>query len=123
MLARVADARQQEVPSFPTVNQCTNMMLQLQPQEFDLLYDKAKTDYLACINDPENAHLQAEVPFPLRDIAIREHNVKIVFLAGGAGVDQLEVHLGLYADGKWMGNYVSILNATGEVIDTNLGFH
>ena len=99
------------------------MVLEIQPQEFDLLYSNAKADYLACISDPENAYLQEEVPLPLRDIVVKEWHVKIVYSAGSPEADQLEVHLGLYAGGKLVGNYVSILDATGEAVDDSLVFH
>jgi hypothetical protein len=99
------------------------MVIQLQPQELDLLYRQVEAAYWACISDPENAYLQAEVPLPLPDLEIRPGQVKMVFPAGSVKVGQIEVHVELYAAGKWMGKYVSTLNASGEVIDDRLVFH
>ena len=109
--------------SFSTANQSAHMVIQIRQQELGLLYGQAEAAYRACISDPENAFLQEQVPLPLRDIEVRQWQVKMVFSAGSVEVGQMEVHLGLYAAGKWMGNYVSTLNASGEVIDDRLVFH
>ncbi|SFQ78948.1 hypothetical protein [Hymenobacter arizonensis] len=99
------------------------MVIHVQPPEFDQLYRKAREGYQACINHPENGFLQEQVTLPLRKIDVREGEVKIVFSAGRVEVDRMEVHLGLYASGEWMGDYVAILNVTGELVDERLVFH
>lgn len=99
------------------------MVIQLQPQEVDLLYRLARASYRACISNPENAYLQDEVTRRLGDITVKEGPVKIILSAGSTEVNQIEVHLQLYTDGQWMGNYVSTLTASGEVIDDSLVFH
>ena len=100
-----------------------NMLIQVHPQEFDLLYRKAKDSYLTCINNPENAYLHKETPLPLSSIVVQEWDVKVVFSARSVEINQIETHLGLYVNGKWMGKYVSITDATGEIIDDSLVFY
>ncbi|WP_035559991.1 hypothetical protein [Hymenobacter sp. IS2118] len=99
------------------------MEIHLEPQAVALLYHQAKADFQACINDPDNAFLQEQVPLPLRDIVVREADVKLVFAAGSGVVARREVHLDLYDNGTWMGAYVSIRAATGERLDDRLVFH
>ena len=59
----------------------------------------------------------------MRDIDARDGQVKLGFLAESVTLDQVEVHLRLFANGQWMGDYVAILDAAGEVTDDSLIFH
>jgi hypothetical protein len=99
------------------------VVIHVQPHELDPFYRTAREGYVACISNPENGYLQAEAPVPLSDIVVRHGEVKVVFSPATAGTYLLEVHLGLYVQDQYFGKYVSLMEATGEVVEDNLVFY
>ena len=99
------------------------MVIQVQPQELAPFYHTARKGYVACISNPENAYLQAEVPVPLAEIVVRHGEVKVVFSPATPGTYQWEVLLWLYVQDEHFGKYVSLLDAAGEVLEDSLVFY
>ena len=99
------------------------MVVHVQPHELDWFYRKAWEGYLACISNPENGYLQAEVPIPLLNIVVRHGEIKVVFSPATAGTYQWEIHLLLYVQDQYFGQYVSLMDAAGEVLEDNLVFY
>ena len=99
------------------------MVIQVQPHDLDPFYRRATEGYVTCLHKPENAYLHAEVPVPLPDIVVRHGEVKLVFSPTSVAAYQVEVHLGLYVREKYFGKYVSLMDATGEVLEDSLLFY
>lgn len=99
------------------------MVIQVHPHDLDPFYRKATEGYEACISNPDNAYLQAEAPVPVSEIVVQQGEVKVVFSPATVGTYQLEVQLWLYVQEKHFGRYVSLMDATGEVLADSLVFY
>ena len=55
------------------------MVIQVRPHDLYPFYRKATDGYVACLRNPDNAHLQAEAPVPLSEMVVRQGDVKVVF--------------------------------------------
>lgn len=99
------------------------MRIEASEEEFRALYERARAYYARCINSKENAFLQAETGLPLEAIAIRNAAVRIAFQQNITDDYWLEVELGLYASGSYMGKYTYSESKTGEAIEDGLVFY
>jgi hypothetical protein len=99
------------------------MVIQVQPHDLAPFYRTAREGYEACISNPENGYLQAEAPIPLSDIAVRHGEVRVAFSSATAGAYQWEVHLWLYVQDKYFGQYAALMDAAGELLEDNLVFY
>jgi hypothetical protein len=99
------------------------MIIEVNNQDLELLYSKAKENYIICINHTENEFLKKEVNVSLNSVLLRETDIKIVFSQEIADMYQLEVCLTIYADNQAIGKYVYIENKRGEAIEDSLVFY
>lgn len=99
------------------------MILKINNQELSILYNKAKENYLLCVNNKDNSFLQKEISLRLEDIKIINSNIKIVFSNEISNEYLIEVSLSLWENSvKCLGNYVSVQDVDGNLIDDRLVF-
>jgi len=99
------------------------MKIEGMQQVLCLLYNKARQNFVECINDNDNQFLKDEVSISLDEIIIIEEDIKIVFSKRDFEQYLFEVSLILSDGQNEIGKYLYIENEKEEVIDDSLVFH
>ena len=99
------------------------MELQNLESDLSLLYNEAKENFKACIQDEDNGFLKDELSISLDEIVVVEKDIKIVFSKRVFDEYVIEICLILLGGSREIGKYTYIMNEKREGIDDSLVFY
>ncbi|GAB3909932.1 hypothetical protein [Mucilaginibacter boryungensis] len=98
------------------------MILEINKNELNNLYNKAREMYRKCLQNNDNGYLKEDILIPLEQIEIKNSSIKIVFSQEINERCSWEINLTLWNKSVIIGRYMYFEDDQGNALDDTLVF-
>ncbi|WP_276483679.1 hypothetical protein [Paraflavitalea pollutisoli] len=99
------------------------MKIEINGIDVSLLFQRARAGFLNCINLSENGYLEDELAVPIRNVELRDNDIRIILSSKTSELYQLEIGVKLIFEEKELGDYIYILDENDQAVDDKLIFY